>query len=272
MSPFPAVSDLGERSPRKDQRSFDFPGLRKPASVAVLALALALVSLVASISYWRQISSAETKSAEDYLREIQTHISQGEALLTEGNFQLAAEEFTAARAMDAEKPNLLNAAEAKNLTNLLRQAALLADLSSESLEELGRQMAGLGDKEAQILFARRFRGRAVVFYSEVRRDATGQCHIDYRIGNPKHESNLNIGGLTLLQRLPLTDPRLLLFGARLAEMRRKPDGSWVIGFEPDSGVLITHPGAAASCCFDAMSDQRLSEVLQSQTAWAAEIP
>jgi hypothetical protein len=246
------------------------PGLGKRTPAAILVLALTLLLLVIGITYWRSGSPAQTK--QDYPKEIETSISHGEAFLSEGNFQLAGEEFAAAQTMNAERPTLLNPAETRHLANLLRQAQLLADLSSESLEEISRQMAGLGEKEAQMLFSRRFKGRAVVFYSEVRRDAAGQYRIDYGIGGAKRESRLDIGGLTLLRRLPLADPRLLLFGARLWEMRRQPDGSWKIDFDPASGVLITHPGAAAACCFDVMSDEKLSEVLRSQAAWAAEIP
>jgi hypothetical protein len=206
------------------------------------------------------------------LDKIRTHIKQGETSLAEGNFQSAVEEFNAVRAMNVERPGLLTGVEDRQLHQFLQQATLLADLLSESLEDVTRQMDGPGDKEAQIVFARRFKGKAVVFYSEVRRDASGDYHMDYRIRNGPREMKVDIGKLTLLHGLPLHDSHLLLFGARLMDMRREPAGSWLVLFEPESGVFITDRGAAHACCFGLADEGKLAGVLHQQAAWVAEIP
>src|SRR5205823_166192 len=53
--------------------------------------------------------------------------------------------------------------------------------------------------------------------------------------------------LGLLDRLPLDQPRRLLFGARLASVAREGERLWVVRFEADSGVLLTDEGAVAAC-------------------------
>jgi hypothetical protein len=74
--------------------------------------------------------------------------------------------------------------------------------------------------------------------------------------------------LTLWRRVPLAPPRRLLFGARLRRLGREAGGVWVVRFQPDSGVLLTDPGAAAACC-PAPLDPDLLEVLQRQQEYVA---
>jgi hypothetical protein len=63
----------------------------------------------------------------------------------------------------------------------------------------------------------------------------------------------------------------VLFGARLAGCFREAGGGWVIHFEPESGVLLTDPGAAASCC-PAPPGRELEEVLRRQEEWLSDLP
>src|SRR3989442_1095881 len=140
--------------------------------------------------------------------------------------------------------------ENQRLTALYRQAALLADLLTESLEEILNRIDGLEYKEGQSAFARRYRGKAVVFYATVRQDAAGRHQMDYRLLGPRRKAaRLELADLKLLHALPLQEPQLLLFGARLDKVSRDPAGAWAFSLEPESGILITHPGAAAACCF-----------------------
>ena len=72
-----------------------------------------------------------------------------------------------------------------------------------------------------------------------------------------------LSDLGLLRRLPLDRPQRLLFGARLASVRREPGRGWVVRLEADSGVLITDPGAAVAC-FLSPEDEEVHELLQRQ--------
>jgi hypothetical protein len=209
---------------------------------------------------------------DDYLAELQARLSQGKTSLAEGDFHSAAEEFAAALATASRHLGCgVTATQAREIEQFHRQAALLADLSSDSIEEIARQVDGLRDKEAQMVFARRFKGKAIVFYAEVRIDAAGRYHVNYRAGH-KAEIHLDLTQLGLLQKLPLQDPCTLLFGARLGAMRRELTGSWLVSFEPKSGVLLTDPGAAAACCFGVSDERQLDRVLQKQAAWVAQMP
>src|SRR5205807_1443510 len=128
-----------------------------------------------------------------------------------------------------------------------RQAALLADLLAEPLEDVLRHAAGVREAEWRADFRRRYQGRAVVFDTDVRRTADGY-RLGYVLRAGDEEAHLDVGGLTVLRGLPLDQPQRLLFGVRLAAVGREAPGGWVVRFEPDSGVLLTDAAAAAACC------------------------
>jgi hypothetical protein len=203
---------------------------------------------------------------------LRVRIALGRSALAEGNFQSAAEELESARRSWTAHAEVLPASEGRELAQLQRQAALLADLLTESLEDVLSRIRGLPEREGQSVFNRRYKGKAVLFYARVRRDAAGQYHLDYALTEGDHPARLELADLRLLEKLPLEDGPLLLFGARLAGVHREPAGSWVLGLEPDSGVLLTDRGAALACCFRAWDDEPLDEVLARQAAWLAELP
>jgi hypothetical protein len=106
-----------------------------------------------------------------------------------------------------------------------------------------------------------------VFDAEVRRDATGEYQLDWYFDPPAGERvRLEIGDLTLLHNLPLSEPRRLLFGARLSSIAREQNGVWVVRFEPASGVLLTDPRAIAAAS-NAPIDEPLLELLGQQRQW-----
>ena len=72
--------------------------------------------------------------------------------------------------------------------------------------------------------------------------------------------------MKLLRRLPLAEPTRLLFGVRLAGVRRDTPTSWEVVFEPESGVLLTDPGAAAVCC-PYLGEAELRTLVQRQAEW-----
>jgi hypothetical protein len=203
---------------------------------------------------------------------IAARIDAGQRALAEGDYRLAVARFDAADDLHARHPGSLSAAAARRLAQLARQAALLADLSSESLQEILLRAAGLRNAEEwQAQFAERYRGRAVVFDDHVQRTSDGRCRLlTYEVRAGGEPARVELTGLKVLGALPLDRPQRLLFGARLADIAREPPGTWVVRFLPDSGVLLTDPGAAASCG-PVPLDGELRAVLARQAEWLADL-
>jgi hypothetical protein len=197
----------------------------------------------------------------------------GRRALADGNYRLALREFNRAVDLGDRHPGLLAPAEARQLTQLQRQSDLLSRLLSRSLQEIVQEAALLRDPdEWRAKFADDYRGRSVVFDDVLRRDADGRPALStYAVVVNKETVRLALGDLRLLQALPLQPPPRMLFGARLAGCVREEGGGWVIRFEPDSGVLLTDPGAAASCC-PAPLGRELEEVLRRQEEWLRDLP
>jgi hypothetical protein len=203
----------------------------------------------------------------DELAAFHRHVDSGRLALGGGNFQSAVEEFDSARAIWDRRRNQLTLTTGKELDQLHRQAALLADLLTDSLEEIGARIDSLEPRESEATFAKRYRGKSVIFYTTARRDPAGRITMHYRLAGGRHQVRLELSDLKLLQRLPLQQPQLLLFGVRLAGVRREPDGSLLISLDPDSGVLITDPGAAEACCFQPPDEAQFRSTLERQASW-----
>jgi hypothetical protein len=217
-------------------------------------------------------SPVDEFSAAEHRERIRDHIGAGQQAWVDGNFQSAAQEFHAAAGLRACYPRLLSGSENRELTQLVQQATLLADLLRQPLEEILRGFNERPEREARAVFERHYRGKGVIFYARFRRDAGGTYHTDYRLFDGRQEASLELSDLQLLQKLPLHEPQQMLFGARLAGVRREAVGGWVVSLVPDSGVLLTDPRAATACCLPAMRDGQFPEVLARQAAWSTELP
>jgi hypothetical protein len=238
-----------------------------------LSLVLAVASVVVCVGLagllilWSLGPGVESTSAKGLGDELKARMAEGSHALAEGNFQLAAEELQSAQDSLHKHPDSLSPGERRQLQRMQQQAALLADLLSDSLGEILGRAAGQEDREWQAVFNRRYKDKAVIFEAEVRRDAAGKCHLDYLLHVEREPVRIDLDGLKLLERLPIDKPQRLLFGARVASIRRESPGpSWVIRFLPDSGVLITHAGAAAACGLPTGEDE-LDEILERQSMW-----
>src|SRR5207237_645568 len=85
----------------------------------------------------------------DPLTVTRQHVADAARLLGEGKYHRAADEFAAARVILQARPDLLPAAEARDLGRLERQAMLLADLLTESLGEIFARAARLDEGGAK---------------------------------------------------------------------------------------------------------------------------
>jgi hypothetical protein len=263
-----SIHSLPSLAPPKRRR-------RHQAIVGLLAVILALMLLntllFAPFSPFRPQNpeAAVPKSEPDQLHQ---RLAAGLRALDEGNFDFAAQELEAAKTLRERLPGVLSPDDSRKLTVFHREAVLLADLLTEPLEDVLRHLDGQPDQAVQSTFSRRYQRKGVVFYAKVRRDAAGRYEMDYRLFGARQEARLELADLKLFERLPLQDRRQLLFGVRLAGIQREPNGVWVLKLDPESGVLITHPGAAAACCFQPPDLDVFQETLQQQAAWVAEMP
>ena len=229
-----------------------------PLAAALMTLAVVVAAYVFLFSSWlRQPGTLDEKAERRAAPSPRESIDAGRKLLREGNFREALKHLDAAGARDSGDPEL---------RQLYRQADLLARLLRQSLEEIvqqGQMLRRPGEWQEQF---KDYKGRTVLFDDVVRRDENGRHHLAvYRViaGDEKAVVRLD---LDLLRRLPLEQPRRLLFGARLASVEREAGGLWVIRFEPDSGVLLTDEGAASACGLGPL-DAGLREVVRQQAEW-----
>jgi hypothetical protein len=224
--------------------------------------------LVAVLRLYLHPSTATRKP-----KTIGQHLEAGRTLLAQGKFFRAVQELEPAREIQAQHPDLLSPAERRELTQLHRQAALLANLLSEPLEEILRHAAELvqqDEQEWQRVFAERYRGKALVFDAELQRDEVGQLQIGYAVFVRGRQARLDLTNFQLFKGLPLQQPQRLLFGLRLADISLEAEGIWVIYFEPDSGVLLTDLGAAAACC--SQPEEDLKDLVMKQAEWLVSRP
>src|SRR5262245_40745975 len=187
--------------------------------------------------------------------------ARAEKLLAEGYFRLAVEELSS-----GEKLNLasLTTPERLRWDQTQKQAALLADLVAEPLEEILIHAAGTREPEWSAEFEKRYKGKSVVFDAEWQRGPDGGGKIRYPLLAGRDRARLAMEGLAVFKFIPGPGPERVLVGARLASIQLEPPGpAWVVRFQSDSGVLITNPGAAR--LFSPADDKELEKTLQRMT-------
>src|SRR5262249_1070034 len=229
----------------------------------------AVVTLIGVAAIFIVVTNALSRRSPEHAHQeapnIDGRIAAGKKALAARSFHEATKQFEGAEALREKQPQLVSAKETRELRQLHRQASLLADLHLESLEELLRHAAGMPDAEWQARFHRNYEGRAVVFDALARRDAADRYHVEYWLSARGEPGRVECGELHLLQALPLRDPHRLIFGARLASIRREKNAAWVVRFKPDSGVLLTDRGAVSASFLRAI-DAELEEALRWQEA------
>jgi hypothetical protein len=236
-----------------------------PAVAGAISLAVLLVLFLLALPL---LSRHAPGDAESPAQQLAAATEAGRRALADGNYRLALGELSKAVELRDRHPGLLAPADDRRLTQLQRQSDLLARLLSRSLQEIVQEASLVRDPaEWQKKFDADYRGRTVIFDDVARRDADGRPALStYAVVVNKETVRLALEDLRLLQALPLAPPPRLLFGARLAGCAREDGGAWVVHFEPDSGVLLTDPGAAAACC-PAPLGRDLEEALRRQEEW-----
>jgi hypothetical protein len=268
-SPLPKVAGAPEKAVAPGVSALSHRvSMRRLYVLAALGV-LVLAGAVVLFTLWT--GSLKPTSAEHALPDrpqdvVSPRWEKAQQLLGRGEFHQALAEAGAALRLHKDRPEGLAAAEERTWTQLHREAALLADLAGEALEEILRHAASLPQAEWEATFRRRFLGHAVIFDTEVVRTAQGAYRHGWRVFLPGQEARLDLAGLKLLDTLPLEAPQRLVFGARLAAARREPPGQWVITLEPDSGVLLTNAEAAALCC-PALGLPEARVILRRQRTW-----
>jgi hypothetical protein len=262
-SPFPdrSLSRVAARSSIPGRRASG-RGLGPWRLPLFAALATVAALVLTFLALWPQISRpAPTDDAA-------ARLSAGRRFLEEGSFHRALAELEAAAAECKRRPDALPPDELRRLDRLRRQAHLLDALLDEPLQDLlGEAAAVRRENEWQIHFERHYKGRAVVFDDEVGLDALGRPQLrTYVVESGEERARVALEDLIALRQAPLSPPQRLVFGGRLGRFGRDEGGGWVIGFDPDSGVLFTDPEVLAAWR-PSLLDADLREVLRRQEGW-----
>lgn len=286
VSPLPPITD-GETAPplpaspaSRGSRLWLLPVVAGSATllVAILFFVLLLNSIARPPATRALQTSSEGASAAEQLEA-------GRRALGDGDFLLAREKLDALHRFQEVHPRSLDETAHRELIQLRRQAAVLADAIKEPLEEILRQATLSRPEEWKALFERDYHNKAIIFDAEVRRDPAGRVflphyHLFVRREKPDPDrppaqaeelAQLELGEVRILQHLPLERPHRLWFSARLHKVERGLGGKWTVHLVPDSGVLLTDPGAAAACSLRPLSAED-TEVLDRQGTWLSQLP
>jgi hypothetical protein len=243
-----------------------------PAVAGAITVPVVIAVILAIVAYLRPPHQAVGPAAGE---SVEKHVAEGRAALTAGKFRLAAGELQRAWTLLESQPERQRSAFGRDVRQLHRQADLLADLLTEPLGGILQMAATQHAEEWAAQFEKRYRRQAVVFDADVTREGAGQFRLDFEVRAGVEPARIDVSDLQLLAALPRVRPPRLLFGARLARVAREQGGVWVVRFDPDSGVLLTEPGAVAACCpppLDEADREQRDALLQRQKEWLAEVP
>jgi tetratricopeptide (TPR) repeat protein len=217
--------------------------------VALVLAGVALVVVGTVLLKWRR----EWRQNLPLVAE--SNWKEGLEALDRGEFNSAKLKLgTAASALES-----LGDEKAGQVRQLAREAAILADLVGKSLEELIDD-AAYKSEEWPSTFETLYKGRSILLDSKVWASSEGKpgFEIDYRIvgrGRRPKVGRIDLAGLKLFEDHPPKSGDRIRFGARLASIRLGPGDEWVVGLEPDSGVLMAHKKALEVLGLDVPEDQ-----------------
>jgi hypothetical protein len=261
-SPIPPTGDEDDAPPGNPTPE---PPARSTWVVPLAAGAFTLIVVVAGLVLFFSNLGAPVDQSRDDGKADQRYNDlkkEGRRLLGEGGFRRALELLEEAREGGVKD---------RELIQLHRQARLLAHLLKEPLQDIVQKAQRVRQPEEWQAQFRDYKGGAILFDDWVRPDGEEFSLTVCKVIVAEDEARVRLN-LDLLRRLPLHQPRRLIFGARLANVARGAGGTWEIEFEPDSGVLLTDEGAAAVLGWEPVKDVELRELLREQAEWAQRLP
>ncbi|MBX6314473.1 MAG: hypothetical protein IRY99_16400, partial [Isosphaeraceae bacterium] len=96
-------------------------------------------------------------------------------------------------------------------------------------------------------FAARYKGRSVIIEAHlIVEKESKRLELDYSIlvgrgPKPARTGKIDLTGFRLFEGVGKKEGDVVLFGARLAEVRLDADGrTWRVALQPDSGVFLRH--------------------------------
>jgi hypothetical protein len=268
LSPLPSPGSLAGLKPAREAQAPSVPARRvrrwlmlaAVSSVGVFTIAV-LAGLAAAFLGNR--ATEENGSVPDATRapeELRVHEKKAREFIASGNFRLALVQLDAVSKAQ-QRLGIIGRRQAQVMA-LRREIGLYADLLEEPLEEILEHAIRLPEAEWRLEFDRRYRGKALILDTELR-PTDNELLPGYLFQVQGETVRLNLRELPVLQQLALEQPQRVLFGARLADIRRAGPGAWAVHFASDSAVLLTDPAAAAISC-PPLDQARVRELLQKQ--------
>jgi len=192
-----------------------------------------------------------------------------EQTLADAQIHLARGRFhRAVQLLEQIPPHQLGDAQRRSWQQWHRQAALAADLTDLSLQEMVQLAALQRDPVEWQAQWQRHRGRGIILDGVVQRTARNQLELIGFAPLWRDEPILlALDDLQLLSFLPLDRPQRLIFGWRLDRIERTASG-WVVRPMPQSAVLFTD-AATLQALSPVELGEDLPEVLQRQADWLA---
>jgi hypothetical protein len=178
---------------------------------------------------------------------------EGLKALDEGDFARAHQILAEARRAVDRLGGAYDGAEA--IRQGAAEAEVIARRAPDSLEEMLDQAGRSDPKEWAKTFATYYLGRTIIVIDAAVIDTPdsqgrGSYELDYRVvpsgegGRPRTLGRLDFKGFRLFETTRPRRRQLMTFGASLASFRFDLDrGEWLVGLEPESGVLMTHAKA-----------------------------
>jgi hypothetical protein len=193
-------------------------------------------------------------------QQAEQHFQIGQNAINGGSFHQAERELSAALELSPR----WSAARGREATQLQRQAGIVADLLTEAPTEIIRNSLGMPEAEWQANFARNYAHRSIILDDTVHKDASGY-HLGFKMRVAGNAAHWDLHELSVLRSVDLFQPRRIILGLRLAEIRREAKGGWLVIPEPNSGVLFIDPRFFVG--LSVAVDREMEQVLKAQQEW-----
>ena len=241
---------------------------RRPAMIAG-GIAMLLTALIAALLLYGLKRPPVLANAETVLGDPKVNLDAALTALNDGNLDQTLLELAEAQKILVTRPQALSGTESRQVTRLQQEVQMIHDLPFESLPDMLALLPGTNDRVADQQFRQRYAGRPIVFDATMRRKASGEYALDYRLELAGAQIIIDWQKLRLLNRLPLDEPQRMIFGFRLVSAKKAGNRTWTVEPDPDSAVLFTEPEVLLQTSFPSADDET-REVLKRQARWLQE--